>query len=71
MTETRGAEDWLVRYLVIGVVGVVATLALLYALSFDLGNLAQYSTPVAVISAIVLAAAGGVMVRDLRRWRST
>ena len=71
MTETRGAEDWLIRYLVIGVVTVVATLALLYTLSFDLGDLGRYSTPIAVISAVVIAAAGGLMARDLRRWRST
>ncbi|ESP87262.1 hypothetical protein [Candidatus Halobonum tyrrellensis] len=71
MSETRAAEDWLIRYLVIGVVMVVATLALLYALSFDLGGFSSYSIVVSVVSVVVLAAAGGVMARDLQHWRSS
>ena len=71
MSETRGAEDWLIRYLVIGVVMVVATLALLYALSFHLGGFSDYSLGVAAVSALVIAGSGALMARDLQRWRSS
>lgn len=71
MSERREAEDWLIRYLVIGVVVVVATLAFLYALSFNFGGFSSYSIVVAAVSALVLAAAGALMARDLQHWRSS
>ncbi|WP_313695597.1 hypothetical protein [Halorarum halobium] len=60
----RGAEDWLIRYLVVLVVGGVALLALLYGIALEW-------SPVAVVaSLVVLAITSVVVARDLRNWRT-
>ncbi|QLG62541.1 hypothetical protein [Halorarum salinum] len=60
----RGMEDWLVRYLVVLVVGSTALLALLYGLVF------MNSMGTAALSVVVLALVSVLVVRDLRDWRT-
>ena len=60
----REAEDWLLRYLVVLVFGVVALLALLYSVLFE------WSLAAVVASVIVLAAIGALVTNDLRGWRT-
>ncbi|QLG26793.1 hypothetical protein HUG10_04215 [Halorarum halophilum] len=60
----RAAEDWLIRYLVVLVVGVVAMLALLYGLVLEW-------SPVTVLGSVVALVLVSVLVaRDLRSWRA-
>ena len=60
----RAAEDWLIRYLVVLVVGVVAMLALLYGLVLEW-------SPVTVVGSVVALVLVSVLVaRDLRSWRA-
>lgn len=60
----RAAEDWLVRYLFVLVVGVVALLALLYGLVLEW-------SPVGVVASVVaLVVVSALVARDLRNWRS-
>lgn len=60
----REAEDWLLRYLVVLVAGVVSLLALLY------GVVLTWSPVAVVASVVVLAAIGFVVLNDLRSWRT-
>lgn len=60
----RGMEDWLVRYLVVLVVGSTALLALLYGLVFT------NSMATAALSVVVLALVSVLVARDLRNWRT-
>lgn len=60
----RAAEDWLIRYLVVLVVGVVALLAMLYGLVLEW-------SPVTVVGSVVALVLVSVLVaRDLRSWRA-
>ena len=63
MTE-REAEDWLIRYLVVMVVGATALLALIYGLVFAPNLL------VTVGALVALAAVSVVIGIDLRSWRA-
>ncbi|MFC7095916.1 hypothetical protein [Halobaculum marinum] len=63
MTE-REAEDWLIRYLVVMVVGATALLALIYGLVF------APSTALVVGSLVALVAVFAVVGIDLRSWRA-
>lgn len=60
----RGTEDWLIRYLVVLVVGSTALLTLLYGLVF------MDSVVAAALSVVVLAAVSVLVARDLRNWRT-
>lgn len=65
MSEGRTADEWLIRYLVIGVVGATAALALIYGLS--LGE----SIPAAGVGGVGLVLVTIVVVRDLQRFGTT
>lgn len=60
----RAAEDWLIRYLIVMVVGATALLTLIY-------GLVMASNLTLVGGALVaLAAVTAVIVLDLRSWRT-
>lgn len=65
MSEGRTADEWLIRYLVIGVVGATAALAVIYGLS--LGE----SVTAAGVGAVGLLVVSLVVARDLGRFRTT
>lgn len=60
----RAAEDWLIRYLVVLIVGVVSLLALLYGLVFE------WSPMTVVASLVALTLVSVLIARDLRSWRT-
>jgi putative flippase GtrA len=57
-------DEWLLRYLIVGVIGATAALALLFGLT--IGN----SMSAAGISAVVLLIVSVVIVRDLQSYRA-
>lgn len=63
MTE-REAEDWLIRYLVVMVVGATALLLLLYGLVF------APSILFVAVGVLALLAVSVVVTIDLRSWRT-
>lgn len=65
MSEGRTTDEWLIRYLVIGVVGATAGLAVIYGLS--LGD----STMAAGVGGVVLLLVAIIVARDLGRFRTT
>ncbi|ERH11310.1 MAG: hypothetical protein J07HB67_00317 [halophilic archaeon J07HB67] len=62
MSDGRSIDEWLIRYLIVGLVGAVGTLALLYGLT--LGD----SVPVAVGGAVGVTVLVVVLGADLRRY---
>lgn len=65
MSETRTLDEWLIRYLIVGVIGATATLALIYGLT--LGE----SLTAAGVAGIVLLVVTVIVGRDLQRFRTT
>jgi putative flippase GtrA len=64
MSEGKTLDEWLLRYLIVGVFAASAILALLWGLS--LGG----STPAAALGAVVLLIVTVVVARDLGGYRS-
>lgn len=65
MSESRTLDEWLIRYLIVGVIGATAALALIYGLT--LGE----SLVAAGVSGVVLLVVALVVGRDLQRFRTT
>ncbi len=64
MSETRTMDEWLIRYLIVGVIGSVAALALLYGLTFG------ESVTAAGAGGLVLLVVAVVVGRDLQQYRT-
>jgi putative flippase GtrA len=64
MSDGRSMDEWLIRYLIVGLVGAVGTLALLYGLT--LGE----SMAVTAGGAVGLAVLVVVLGIDLRQYRA-
>jgi len=64
MSDGRSMDEWLIRYLIVGLVGAVGTLALLYGLT--LGESMAVTAGGAVGVAVLLIVLG----IDLRQYRA-
>ncbi|MEZ3114631.1 hypothetical protein RYH80_01675 [Halobaculum sp. MBLA0147] len=64
MSDSRTMDEWLIRYLIVGTIGSVAALAVLYGLT--LGG----SMTAAGGGAVALLLVTLVVVRDLQRYRT-
>ena len=64
MSDSRTMDEWLIRYLIVGLIGVVAVLALLYGLTLGESTTAAGAGAVGVVLTTIVV---GI---DLRRYRA-
>jgi len=64
MSDSRTMDEWLIRYLIVGVIGAVAALALLYGLT--LGE-SVTTAGAGAVGVVLVAVVVGI---DLRRYRA-